>query len=234
MLPREGSWRQIAPRFTGTTIRFGARACIRAATIVAPCRPAGIRTLMAWTRCTSSSATTSMSGACAHLHTPRLPSAPLGDPHCRENHGWTAGGKSALLWQSLVRPPVPHRAARVASQMRMLVCLTCCGVSTTTAHSNYNNGVLPRKSICSQRRSSPKSAGPPARASVRNPPLYPPSAFMPCCPGRSRPAPWLNDCTRYTDNNNGSCAGAVVNRYFHDHFPLAIATAEAFRADNSS
>ena len=31
------------------------------------------------------------------------------------------------------------------------------------------------------------------------------------------------------DNNDGSCAGAVVNRYFHDHFPKAIETAEAFR-----
>lgn len=28
----------------------------------------------------------------------------------------------------------------------------------------------------------------------------------------------------YTDNLNGSCAGSVVNRYFDDHFPLAIKT----------
>ena len=34
----------------------------------------------------------------------------------------------------------------------------------------------------------------------------------------------------YTDNNNGSCAGAVVNRYWHDHFPKAIATAAEFEA----
>ena len=34
----------------------------------------------------------------------------------------------------------------------------------------------------------------------------------------------------YTDNVNGSCAGSVVNRYFHDHFPNAIKTANAFRA----
>ena len=38
----------------------------------------------------------------------------------------------------------------------------------------------------------------------------------------------------YTDNNNGSCAGAVVNRYFHDHFPLAIETAKQFRAAGNS
>ena len=35
----------------------------------------------------------------------------------------------------------------------------------------------------------------------------------------------------YTDNLNGSCAGAVVNRYFHDHFPKAAATAAAFRKE---
>ena len=33
----------------------------------------------------------------------------------------------------------------------------------------------------------------------------------------------------YTDNNNGSCAGAVTNRYWKDHFPKAMATADAFR-----
>jgi hypothetical protein len=33
----------------------------------------------------------------------------------------------------------------------------------------------------------------------------------------------------YTDNNDGSCAGAVVNRYWHDHFPKAMDTAEQFR-----
>eukprot|EP00935_MAST-01C_sp_MAST-1C-sp1_P002549 g2549.t1 len=33
----------------------------------------------------------------------------------------------------------------------------------------------------------------------------------------------------YTDNNNGSCAGAVVNRYWHDHIPKAIDTAKQFR-----
>ena len=33
----------------------------------------------------------------------------------------------------------------------------------------------------------------------------------------------------YTDNNNGSCAGAVTNRWWHEHFPKAIATADAFR-----
>eukprot|EP00912_Choanoflagellata_sp_UC4_P001668 UC4_evm5s1059 len=37
----------------------------------------------------------------------------------------------------------------------------------------------------------------------------------------------------YTDNKNGSCAGSVVNRYFHDHFPLAIETANAFRNSTS-
>ena len=34
----------------------------------------------------------------------------------------------------------------------------------------------------------------------------------------------------YTDNLNGSCAAAVINRYWEDHFPTAIATAAAFRA----
>lgn len=34
----------------------------------------------------------------------------------------------------------------------------------------------------------------------------------------------------YTDNINGSCAGAVTNRYFHDHFPNAINTSAMFRA----
>ncbi len=33
----------------------------------------------------------------------------------------------------------------------------------------------------------------------------------------------------YTLNQNGSCAGAVVNEYFHKHFPAAIETAEAAR-----
>ena len=33
----------------------------------------------------------------------------------------------------------------------------------------------------------------------------------------------------YTDNLDGSCAGAVVNRYFDDHFPNAIKTADEFR-----
>jgi hypothetical protein len=33
----------------------------------------------------------------------------------------------------------------------------------------------------------------------------------------------------YTLNTNGSCAGAVVNEYFADHFPRAIALAKAFR-----
>ena len=36
----------------------------------------------------------------------------------------------------------------------------------------------------------------------------------------------------YTDNLNGSCAGAVVNRYFHEHFPQAIAVAEAMRSSS--
>ena len=26
----------------------------------------------------------------------------------------------------------------------------------------------------------------------------------------------------YTDNKNGSCAAAVINRYFHDHFPKVL------------
>jgi len=36
----------------------------------------------------------------------------------------------------------------------------------------------------------------------------------------------------YTDNLNGSCAGAVVNNYFHEHFPQAIAVAEAMRSSS--
>jgi hypothetical protein len=35
----------------------------------------------------------------------------------------------------------------------------------------------------------------------------------------------------YTDNINGSCAGAVTNRYWHDHFPRAIETAKKFRLE---
>eukprot|EP00040_Diaphanoeca_grandis_P025095 m.138598 g.138598 ORF g.138598 m.138598 type:complete len:904 (+) comp30005_c0_seq1:320-3031(+) len=38
----------------------------------------------------------------------------------------------------------------------------------------------------------------------------------------------------YTDNNNGSCAGSVVNRYFTQHFPNAIKTANYFRENNLS
>ena len=34
----------------------------------------------------------------------------------------------------------------------------------------------------------------------------------------------------YTQNQNGSCTGAVVQQYFHGHFPKAIATAQAARA----
>ena len=34
----------------------------------------------------------------------------------------------------------------------------------------------------------------------------------------------------YTMNENGSCAGAVVNQYFHEHFPKAIATGREARA----
>jgi hypothetical protein len=37
----------------------------------------------------------------------------------------------------------------------------------------------------------------------------------------------------YTDNNNGSCAGSVINRYFVDHFPKAIATAQQMRAQTN-
>ena len=37
----------------------------------------------------------------------------------------------------------------------------------------------------------------------------------------------------FTDNRNGSCAGAVVNRYFNQHFPAAIATSDFFRANAS-
>lgn len=33
----------------------------------------------------------------------------------------------------------------------------------------------------------------------------------------------------YTDNLDGSCAGAVVNRYFDQHFPNAIKTAAEFK-----
>lgn len=38
----------------------------------------------------------------------------------------------------------------------------------------------------------------------------------------------------YTNNINGSCAGAVINRYFHDHFPNAIEMAARFRANKST
>ena len=34
----------------------------------------------------------------------------------------------------------------------------------------------------------------------------------------------------YTLNNDGSCAGAVVNEYFHSHFPKAIKTGKEARA----
>lgn len=34
----------------------------------------------------------------------------------------------------------------------------------------------------------------------------------------------------YTMNENGSCAGAVVNQYFHEHFPKAITTGREARA----
>jgi len=37
----------------------------------------------------------------------------------------------------------------------------------------------------------------------------------------------------YTDNLNGSCAGAVINRYFHQHFPLAAQTAAWMRANTN-
>jgi hypothetical protein len=33
----------------------------------------------------------------------------------------------------------------------------------------------------------------------------------------------------FTDNINGSCAGAVTNRYFHEYIPKAIDTAQQFR-----
>jgi hypothetical protein len=33
----------------------------------------------------------------------------------------------------------------------------------------------------------------------------------------------------YTDNDDGSCAGAVINRYFQDHFPKAMKTAQEAR-----
>ena len=41
-----------------------------------------------------------------------------------------------------------------------------------------------------------------------------------------RGASWCS----YTLNANGSTSAAVVNQYFHEHFPKAIATANALRA----
>ena len=41
------------------------------------------------------------------------------------------------------------------------------------------------------------------------------------------------DCG-YTLDNNGSTSGAVVNQYFHKHFPAAIAAGRAARAHNST
>ena len=41
------------------------------------------------------------------------------------------------------------------------------------------------------------------------------------------------DCG-YTLDNNGSTSGAVVNQYFHKHFPAAIAAGQAARAHNST
>ena len=38
----------------------------------------------------------------------------------------------------------------------------------------------------------------------------------------------------YTLNDNGSCAAAVLNQYWEEHFPLAIKTANEFRANTSS
>ena len=35
----------------------------------------------------------------------------------------------------------------------------------------------------------------------------------------------------FTDNVNGSCAGAVINRYFTVHFPNAVKTSDWFRAN---
>lgn len=37
----------------------------------------------------------------------------------------------------------------------------------------------------------------------------------------------------FTNNVNGSCAGAVINEYFHSHFPNAIRTSDYFRANVS-
>ena len=38
----------------------------------------------------------------------------------------------------------------------------------------------------------------------------------------------------YTRNVNGSCAGAVINRYFTEHFPQAIKTSAFFRSNTSN
>ena len=34
----------------------------------------------------------------------------------------------------------------------------------------------------------------------------------------------------YTENQNGSCAGAVINKYFNEYFPKAINTARVSRS----
>ncbi len=53
----------------------------------------------------------------------------------------------------------------------------------------------------------------------------------PCCPARQVYIVFSNHFDEgYTLNVNGSCAGAVVNQYFHEHFPKAISTGKAARA----